>query len=297
MRCGPSIRLFVIVTGIFVAGCQKSAPDVPEDSVSIPSAPALQDPLGDRTRQLQQEMAAKNPQMKAEQLQIVPRDGQIVAVEVREAGVTDLSPLTGLPLEVLGLAGNPVSDLTALRGMPLTELDLEGTQVVDLLPLAGMPLQSLWLNHAPVADLTPLTGAPLRQLSLLGTKVTDVAPLKDAPLESLWLNETQVTDLSPLVSAPLISVTLHQTPVSDISIARNWPGLQRLHLGESQVTDLRPLAGLRLTRLIITPGRIKDGLDVVRQMDTLTELDVEFREPKPWSPAEFWQRYDAGELR
>jgi hypothetical protein len=116
------------------------------------------------------------------------------------------------------------------------------------------------------------------------------------PLESLWLNETLVTDLTPLAQAPLVSLTLHKTPVRDLSIVRQWPTLQRLHLGESEVSDLRPLEGLRLTRLILTPAKITAGMDVVRRMETLNELDVEFRDPRPWSPEEFWQRYDAGEL-
>lgn len=265
--------------------------------VEIPSAPQVVDPVGETIRRVTTALQAANPQLKTESIQWEPVDGLLVAAEFRDAGITDISPLKGLPLEVLGLAGNPVADLSPLSGMPLLELDLERTQVANLSPLSGMPLRSLWLNQTPVSDLRPLAGAPLTQLSLLGTQVADISPLAGMPLESLWLNETQVSDLSPLAQSPLVSLTLHQTPVSSIEIARNWPGLRRLHLGESQVTDLSPLRDLRLTRLIVSPGRITTGWDAIRAMETLTELDTEFREPRPWSPDEFWRRFDSGEFQ
>ena len=51
--------------------------------------------------------------------------------------MADLSPLKGMPLEVLSLSSNTrVSDLSALRGMPLGELRLRVCDVItDLSPL------------------------------------------------------------------------------------------------------------------------------------------------------------------
>ncbi len=294
---GTTCRARIALSLLCLIGCNNTPPPQPVEAVSVPQAPALQDPVGDTLRRVQLTLAEQNPGLKPEAVQFQPRDGELVAAELQGAGISDLSPLVGLPLEVLGLADNPVVDLTPLRGMPLKELVLERTQVTDLLPLAGMPLVNLWLNEAPVSDLTPLVGAPLVQLSLLGTQVSDLTPLKGMPLESVWLNETQVTDLSPLAESPIISLTLHKTPVRDIAVVRQWPTLQRLHLGEAEVTDLTPLEGLRLTRLILTTGKITAGMDVIRSMGTLTELDIEFREPRPWPPEEFWRRYDAGELK
>ena len=66
----------------------------------------------------------------------------------------------------------------------------------------------------------------------------------------------------------------------------------------TRVTDLRPLMGLLLERLILTPARITEGLEVVRQMPTLRELDIEFDGTSPTrSPATFWGAYDAGEFK
>ena len=44
----------------------------------------------------------------------------------------------------------------------------------------------------------------------------------------------------------------------------------------------------------ITPDRIKAGLDVLRSMNSLRELDVTFREPKRLAPAEFWRQHATG---
>ena len=64
----------------------------------------------------------------------------------RDAGVVDLSPLTGLPLTELYLDGNArLSDLSPLKGMSLRQYFAQGTQISDLTPLAGMPLEGLGL--------------------------------------------------------------------------------------------------------------------------------------------------------
>lgn len=281
---------------LLLAGCGPSTTKPatePSASTDTPTAPALEDPIGDAIARLHRDLAAKNPEYRQELAHFEPRDGRLAGAELRGAGIRDLSPLAGLEFELIGLADNPVSDLSPLRGMPLSVLDLEETQVSDLSPLAGMPLRSLWLNKTPVSDLSPLAQTPLlSELSLLGTAVTDLSPLAKLPLESLWLNETPVTDLSSLAGSPLVSLTLHKTPVSDLTFVASLGSLQRLHIGETQVTDLRPLAGARLTRLIVTPSRIKDGWDVVRNMPSLQELDVEFRDGQRWTPAEFWQRVE-----
>jgi internalin A len=292
--------LVLLVGGLIGCGAAETKPTAElGTSSATPTAPALENPMADLVDRLHRDLAAKNPGYQRDKALFEPQEGRLPAAELRGAGITDISPLQGVEFELVGLAENPVADLTPLKGMPLSVLDLEGTQVADLSPLGGMPLRSLWLNRSPVADLTPLKNAPLlSELSVLGTKVTDLSPLSGLPLESLWLNETAVTDVTPIFSCPLITLTLHKTPVADIAGLAKVQTLQRLHLGESAVSDLRPLAGLRLTRLIVTPSRIKEGWDVVRDMTSLRELDVELRESDPkWTPEEFWKRFDAGELR
>lgn len=287
-----------LLTVLLIVGCADTTPTsrplTAEPVADVPTAPPIDDPIA----RLHAALAEKNPEYIRDNAGFDPMDGSpLRGAEFQAAGLHDLSPLAELSLTFLALKDNPVTDLRPLAKLPLTELYLEATLVEDLSPLAQLPLRTLWLNKTPVANLRPLHGLPLTQLNLLESRVADLTPLAGMPLESLWLNDTPVTDLKPLAECPLVSLTLHRTAVNDISIARQWPTLQRLHLGETSVSDLRPLEGLRLTRLIVTPKNIQHGWDVIRNMSTLTELDIEFREPQRWSPEEFWKRFDAGEFR
>jgi Leucine-rich repeat (LRR) protein len=115
----------------------------------------------------------------------------------------------------------------------------------------------------------------------------------------LWLRGTPVTDLGPVAAAQLTSLDVQDTPVSDLRPLAAATTLQRLNIAGTQVTDLSPIVGLPLTRLIFTPSRITVGMDQLRQMTTLRELDVQFEPDQraPLTPREFWTRYDAGEFR
>lgn len=263
---------------------------------AAPNAAPLPKSGDEISTELQQAMEAANPGYDRSNGQFLVREGVVTAAEFADASVTSLAPLAGLKLEYLGLRGCPVTDLALLAGMPIQELYLEGTQVTDLSALKGMPLRTLWLNESPVSDLGPIADSEISYLNLLGTRVEDLTPLAKLPLDSLWLNETPVSDIGPLQSLKLVSLTLHKSAVEDLSPLARMGTLQRLHIAETPVHDLTPLANLRLQRLIFSPEKITAGLDAIRKMPSLTELDIEFREPQRWSPSEFWQRYDAGEL-
>ena len=51
----------------------------------------------------------------------------------------------------LDLNNTQVTDLSPLKGLPLTVLGLRNTQVTDLSPLEGMPLEVLYLDNTPAA--------------------------------------------------------------------------------------------------------------------------------------------------
>jgi internalin A len=241
---------------------------------------------------LHKAIIAKNPGYTGNG-EFAEKDGKINIVVLSKAGVTDLTPLHGLALYALDISGNPVSDLTPIGGMPLHKLGLEGTKVTDLGPVRDMPLSDLYLNGTPVCDLSPLKGVPLNILNLLGTAVEDLSPLEGMPLKSLWLNGTRVKDLSPLRGCPLVSVTLEGTPVTDLSPLAGGR-LERLHIGQSAVTDLTPIKGLPLTRLIFTPGRIKQGMEVARNMQSIREIGTTLDGRMP--PEKFWPLCDQGKL-
>jgi internalin A len=213
-----------------------------------------------------------------------------LAADFSQSGISDLSPLAGIPFNALDLRGQPVSDLSPLKGMPLRLLGIEDTRVTDLKPLAGMKLEKLYLNNTPVSDARPLARMPLKELMLVGTGIQDLTPLKGSPVQSLWLNNTQVSDISPLAGCRIVSLTLEGTRVSDLKPLSRMTSLKRLHIGGTPVSDLTPLEGLRLERLVFTPGNIKKGLGVARGMKSLREVGTSMDVLMP--PRDFWSRQD-----
>lgn len=256
--------------------------------------------LPSSAEELKARLQERNPLFRAE-VGVETVEGKIVGVEIHDENLQDISPLAGLPLEFLDLAGCPVEDLYPLQGMPLRVLYLERTRVQDLNPLKGMPLVELRLNETPVEDIRPLAGAPIRRLYLARTKVRDLSPFAGSIyLDSLWLNDTPIEDIRPLATCPnLVSLTLAGTQVRDLTPLKGLR-LERLHIARTPVEDLRPLAWLRLTRLVFTPSRIKEGLDVVRRMPTLREIGTAFGEEDRGlesdllPPHLFWEQFDRG---
>ena len=222
-------------------------------------------------------------------------NGAIVAAELPNCGLRDLSPLRGLKLQALDLSGNPVKELRHLKGMPLRNLFLENTRVENLESLKGARLVELRLNNSPVNSLSGVEGQPLENLYAVGTRITEVSPLRSSNLRQLWLSESPVSDVSGLAGLPLISLTLHKTLVEDVLFVRSLPVLQRLHIGETLVDDLTPLAGVNLTRLVFTPSRIKRGMNVVRSLYGLREIGTVFDDTGRdlTSPEAFWAKYSS----
>jgi len=129
-------------------------------------------------------------------------------VATQKGGLSDLSPLQGLPLEWLWCHNNPIKDLSPLRGMPLTVLSCNSTQVGDLTPLAGMKLTVFSCTDSPVNDLKPLAGMPLTVV---------------------WCDATRVNDLSPLAESPLREIRCDFVPNRDSSVLRNIRTLTKIN--------------------------------------------------------------------
>ena len=199
---------------------------------------------------------------------------QLTKLDLKNNPIADISVVRSMPLTHLELAfSKHITDLSVLQGKRLTNLHCRGTRISDLSPLRGMPLTQLNIdNNKMIADLEPLTGMKLNNLWCQGTKISSVAPLKGMPLQYLGFIRTQVHDLTPLKGMPLILLSIYSTPV----------------------TNLEPLEGMRLEELSFSPGRITNGLSVIRNMPTLTRIN----DGGPsLSPSVFWMRYDAGEFR
>jgi serine/threonine protein kinase/formylglycine-generating enzyme required for sulfatase activity len=189
------------------------------------------------------------------------------------SGVTDLSPLTGLPLTELSVDGNTrLSDLKPLQGMSLRKLSAHNSAISDLTPLAGMPLEELSLWAWDGSDLSPLKGLPLIQLNIGGSgQAMDLKPLTGAPLQDLVLNMTKVSDISPLKGMPLTVLTCENTLVSDLS-PLNDARLQTFIAGGSQITDFSILRDMPLT-WVKWDMELKRDLALLREIKTLVRIN------------------------
>ena len=225
-------------------------------------------------------------------------NGKVTAVRLAQCGVTNITPLTGMELVMLDLQACPVQSIEALAGMPLQALFLDSTVVEDISPLKGnTTLQQLYVDRTNVKDISPLKGMPISVLNLVGTRISDLSALSGMPLRQLWLTDCKISDVSALAQCPMESLTLHRTQVADLSPLSGMRSLQRLHIGETPVSDVSPLAGLPLQRLVFTPGQITEGIEVLKAMPGLQKIGTAFEDDVDTTmpPAQFWQKYDAGE--
>ena len=222
----------------------------------------------------------------------------IVAANLQRTDATSLAPLADQQLRLLDIKDTSIADLSPLAGQPIEELYAENSKVESIEPLRGMPLSKLYLSQTAVSDLTALENVRLVELNLVDSKVADLTPLAGASIGTLWLRRCPVEDLSPLSAVRLVSLDVGETKVADLSPLSGMLSLKRLQIAETDVTDLTPLADIQLDRLVFSPWKIEKGLEVIREMSSLQQLDVAFDDSgNALRPDEFWKRWDAGELK
>jgi serine/threonine protein kinase/Leucine-rich repeat (LRR) protein len=207
--------------------------------------------------------------------------------------VKDLSPVEDAKLEELDIASTQITDLSVLRGMPLKRLQLANAPVKDLSPLQGAPLKDLGMWLSPVTDLSPLKGAPLERLFAPNSGIKDIAPLKGMPLKDLWLDSrnAEFTDLEALRGMPLKTVAIGGPKLKDISALKGMQ-LRDLYLNGAPVEDLSPLEGMQLNTFSCSPKAIKSGIDVLKNMKSLTGMKMDVIQSGWMTPAQFWDNYD-----
>ncbi len=216
----------------------------------------------------------------------------VVEANLFRSGLRSVEPLKGLPLRGLDLGFTYVSDLTPLAGMPLESLILENTPVADLSPLKGMPLKVLKIQNTKVTDFSFLEGMQLTHFNVLNVPYSDLNALRGMPLNTLWLTGSKVTDLSPLSGTKLVSLDVAETEVSDLAPVGSISSLKRINIAKSSVSDLSPLASLSLERIVLSPERIRVGMDAIRNMKSLVYIQTDIEQNL--EAGEFWKRYDLG---
>lgn len=190
-----------------------------------------------------------------------------------EQGVVDLSAIQGLQITELYIYNNArLRDLSPLKGMPLQILHTDGCAIADFSPLAGMPLTNLWAWSWTGSDLSPLKGMPLKEVNIGGNgKPIDLTPLSGAPLEYLCCNASEVSDLSPLKGMPLKKLLCENTLVSDLSPIADAKLLEFV-AGGSRITDFSVLRKMPLTWVKFDIVLERD-LEILRDIKSLTQIN------------------------
>ena len=123
-------------------------------------------------------------------------------------GITDLSPLEGLPLEKLNIAGNQVSDLSPLGKMDtLVYLNLDYNPVADIFPLSSLIyLVNLSASDTLVEDVSPLGGLYyLEYLYINNARIKNVSALAELELTNCFLQNNQIEDTSMLSVSEILN--------------------------------------------------------------------------------------------
>ena len=177
-------------------------------------------------------------------------------VDVRNAGITDLAPLQGLPLHALNCDHNQIADLQPLRGQERLEtLSCVNNQIRSLSPLRGMNLLHLHCGNNQIRTLAPLQGMKLRTLSCHNNQIASLAPLLGMELDGLFCGKNRIQDLEPLRGMALTALSFPKNHVTQLDPVRGML-LSRLDCSWNQITDLEPLRGMALSVLHCSGNRI-----------------------------------------
>ena len=167
-------------------------------------------------------------------------DNDGLTVEITNAGITDLSPLKGLPLTSLYCAGNRIESLEPLRGMSLVTLNCSGNAIESLDALRGMPLTTLICECCRITSLEPLRGMALTMLNCGGNALANgLEPLRDMPLTwlSCWGNDLDALD--PIADMKLSTLYMDANRVQSLAPLHGMP-LATLHCNGNRIEDLEP---------------------------------------------------------
>lgn len=155
-------------------------------------------------------------------------------VNLEDTGVTDVSPLSDIPMSWLSISNTNVTSVAPIAKMKsLTSLNVQRIPATDIAELAVLSnLTSLNISFTSQTDLRPFRAlTKLRILEAWGVPVKSVEPLVGLPLESLVLSYTKVPDLMPLAQIPtLTSLTLIGVEVPKATLAALQKALPSLYI-------------------------------------------------------------------
>ena len=113
----------------------------------------------------------------------------------------------------------------------------------------------------------------------------------------LTIDDRNVKDISPVrFLVGLKAFRCVNGPLSDLSPLKGMP-LQTLVIYETGIADLKPLQGMPLEAIRLTPRKITQGLDILKDMKSLKTIGTGWFNTPAWPPAKFWARYEKGEFK
>jgi AraC family transcriptional regulator, arabinose operon regulatory protein len=172
-----------------------------------------------------------------------------LTVDLYSCGVTDLSPLQGLPIVHLDLDVNEITSLEPLKGMKLRSLLCRMNKITDLTPLEKMPLEFLSIGLNQISSLEPLRGISLKKISCYDNKVGDLSPLMGMPLVDVYIHGNRITNLNGLQNSPVMRLICSDNEIDDLKPIQECPLIQ-LDCSGNRITSLKTLRKMSLSRLI-----------------------------------------------
>lgn len=193
--------------------------------------------------------------------------------------ITDLSPISNLPLSHLSLAGNKISDLNSLSDLTkLQILDLSENPVHSAEVLAELTaLQEVTMEATDISTVGFFAGSDIRFLNVRGNKrITDFSPLKSCPkLSRLTIGELSgetVQSLKELTN--LTELNLYSTHPVDLNCFTGFQKLCFLDLYGSTVSHPEALASLPNLRYLNIGETGVNDLSFLQNLPAMTDIDL-----------------------
>jgi hypothetical protein len=223
------------------------------------------------------------------------------SLTIFSASLSDLSPITGLNLLVLGIERAPLAEFGQLYSMSSLELlrlnqtglstldflvspdgtvgfanmdflDVSENNIVDIGIVTEISsLGSLAIKSNPVFSIDAVSELNyLTSLNISSTEVDDLAPLVGLQLELLLADNLGLTTVGPLADmSSLASLSLEENLIDDIQTLASL-SLINLSLGKNRLVSIEPLSGM------LTLSDLKLFENSIENIQPLTNLSPEY---------------------